>query len=89
LLNPCWCGPASGGSAPTGVGLYHSIWCKNCWTLIHVCHSKAGKGALLVTIELPSESWFYTYWRWFQTQPDQGQASLFNGMGGQTGDAGL
>jgi hypothetical protein len=28
---------------------------------------------MLVPIDLPSQSWFYTYLRWFRNQPDQGQ----------------
>lgn len=31
------------------------------------------KRQLLVEIDLPSRSWFYTYLRWFRNQPDQGQ----------------
>jgi hypothetical protein len=31
------------------------------------------KAPLLTTIEMPSESWFYRYWRWFEAQPEQGQ----------------
>jgi hypothetical protein len=30
----------------------------------------------LVQIDLPSQSWFYTYLRWFRNQPDQGQQVL-------------
>jgi hypothetical protein len=46
--------------------------------------SQPEKNALLVTIELPSESWFYTYWRWFQAQPDQGQATFIQRYGAET-----
>jgi transposase InsO family protein len=46
--------------------------------------SQPEKSALLVTIELPSESWFYTYSRWFQTQPDQGQAAFIQRYGAET-----
>ena len=31
------------------------------------------KAAWLTKIELPSRSWFYTYLRWFEAQPDQGK----------------
>lgn len=31
------------------------------------------KRPLLVEINLPSRSWFYTYLRWFENQPDKGQ----------------
>lgn len=31
------------------------------------------KAPFLTTIDLPSESWFYRYWRWFEAQPDRGQ----------------
>ena len=31
------------------------------------------KRPLLAAIDLPSRSWFYTYLRWFEHQPDQGQ----------------
>lgn len=31
------------------------------------------KRPLLVEIDLPSQSWFYAYLRWFESQPDRGQ----------------
>jgi hypothetical protein len=46
--------------------------------------SQPEKSALMVRIELPSESWFYTYWRWFQAQPDQGQATFIQRYGAET-----
>jgi hypothetical protein len=32
------------------------------------------KAVLLTTIQLPSRSWFYTYLRWFEQQPEAGKA---------------
>jgi hypothetical protein len=41
------------------------------------------KSSLLTTIDLPSESWFYRYWRWFESQPDRGQAVFSRRYGSQ------
>jgi hypothetical protein len=46
--------------------------------------SQPEKSTLLVMIDLPSESWFYTYLRWFQAQPDQGQATFIQRYGAET-----
>jgi hypothetical protein len=34
------------------------------------------KASWLTKIDLPSQSWFYGYLRWFEAQPDQGQAVI-------------
>lgn len=43
----------------------------------------AEKAALLTTIQLPSRSWFYTYLRWFEQQPEQGKAIMTTRYGKQ------
>jgi len=45
--------------------------------------SQPEKSALLVMIELPSESWFYNYWCWFEAQPDQGQTIFIQRYGAE------
>lgn len=41
------------------------------------------KATLMTAIELPSESWFYQYWNWFEAQPDQGQTVFSRRYGRQ------
>jgi hypothetical protein len=41
---------------------------------------------MLDTITPPSESWFYGYWRWFQTQPGHGRAVIDGRYGHGTWD---
>lgn len=48
--------------------------------------SQPEKAGLLVPIELPSESWFYQYWRWFETQPETGKTVFIHRYGQDTWD---
>ena len=41
---------------------------------------------MLEVVTPPSESWFYGYWRWFQTQPGQGKAVIDGRYGNGTWD---
>lgn len=41
---------------------------------------------MLEIVTPPSESWFYGYWRWFQTQPGQGRAVIDGRYGNGTWD---
>jgi len=41
------------------------------------------KAPFLTQIQLPSRSWFYTYLRWFEQQPEQGKAVVTTRSGAQ------
>lgn len=42
------------------------------------------KAPLLVTLQLPSRSWFYTYLRWYEHLPEQGEAVITARYGATT-----
>jgi hypothetical protein len=48
--------------------------------------SQAEHVEMLEMVTPPSESWFYGYWRWFQTQPGQGRAVIDGRYGNGTWD---
>ena len=64
------------GRTPTGGGDHSPGYRRRAFDsrlpMAAILDSRA-KRQLLVEIDLPSQSWFYTYLRWFRNQPDQGQ----------------